>query len=64
MKPKITVLTTLAAFLMGMGLLSVPGAGAAVSLKAPSPGTFSAKKCEKCRRGDDGKMVCQPVPCP
>ena len=23
-----------------------------------------AKKCEKCERGDDGKMVCKPIPCP
>lgn len=64
MKPKITVLTTLAAFLLGLGLLSVPGADAAVSLKAKNPATFSAKRCEKCRRGEDGKMVCEPVPCP
>lgn len=64
MKTKITVLTTLAAFLLGMGLLSVSGADAAVSIKPNNPAVFSAKKCEKCRRGDDGKMVCQPVPCP
>jgi hypothetical protein len=25
---------------------------------------LSDKRCEKCKRGDDGKMVCEPVPCP
>lgn len=24
----------------------------------------AGKRCEKCYRGDDGKMVCEPVPCP
>ncbi len=23
-----------------------------------------APKCEKCYRGPDGKVVCEPVPCP
>ncbi len=66
MKPKISVLMTLAGFLLGMGLTAIPGAGAAVSLKAraKSPSILSDKHCEKCRRGDDGKMVCEPVACP
>ncbi|MFO1464763.1 MAG: hypothetical protein U1F66_13430 [bacterium] len=66
MKPKITVLMSLAGFLLGMGLMAIPGAGASVSIQAKdrAPSTFSDRRCEKCRRGDDGKMVCEPVACP
>ena len=66
MKPKITVLMALAAFLIGSGLSGIPGADASVSIKSNTKtgSTLSAKRCEKCKRGDDGKMVCEPVPCP
>jgi len=66
MKPKITALVSLAGFLFGIGLTAIPSAGATVSIKAraKSPSTFSDRHCEKCRRGDDGKMVCEPVACP
>lgn len=37
----------------------------AIALIQPSDhGQTHAKKCEKCERGKDGKMVCKPVPCP
>ncbi len=29
-----------------------------------SHGTLADKRCEKCKRGSDGKMVCEEVPCP
>jgi len=34
-----------------------------VSLTAKAQGT-SPPKCEKCYRGPDGKIVCEPVACP
>jgi len=66
MKPKITVLMTLAGFLLGLGLVAAPSAGATVSLhgKSKTISTLNDRRCEKCRRGDDGKMVCEPVACP
>ncbi|HEX5034917.1 MAG TPA: hypothetical protein VFW62_10575 [bacterium] len=64
MKPQLTVWLTLAALALGLGAFKAGDAGAAVSIQKKSPTTLAAKRCEKCRRGDDGKMVCEPVPCP
>lgn len=64
MKPQLTVWLTLAALALGLGAFKVADAGAAGSIQKKSPTTLAAKRCEKCRRGDDGKMVCEPVPCP
>lgn len=38
---------------------------AQAAIKQPSSqGVLFDKRCEKCKRGKDGKMVCVPVPCP
>ena len=42
----------------------LPSLETQASLQAPSIQTLSDKRCEKCRRGEDGKMICEPVPCP
>ncbi len=31
---------------------------------ATATDVYAQKRCEKCERGPDGKMVCKPVPCP
>lgn len=64
MKPKLTVFLTVAAMALGLGAFKAGDAGAAVSIQKNNPTKIAAKRCEKCRRGDDGKMVCAPVPCP
>lgn len=64
MKPQLTVWLTLAALAFGLGVFKAGDAGAAVSIQKKNSTTLAAKRCEKCRRGDDGKMVCEPVPCP
>lgn len=50
---KLTNLAILGAFLL-TSALSLMGASDA----------WAQKRCEKCERGPDGKMVCKPVPCP
>lgn len=45
-------------------MVILPTASSEASLKETSVSVLEAKKCEKCKRGDDGKMVCEPVPCP
>jgi hypothetical protein len=53
-------------FFLGMALPFIAGpAQAAPALKAPiSSAIVEAKRCEKCKRGKDGKMVCEEVECP
>lgn len=46
-----------------MGFAGVGTAQAALQ-KSPEAGIASQKRCEKCKRGPDGKMECTPVPCP
>lgn len=58
-------INTLGALLLTVtALVVLPSLETQASLKAPSFQTLSDKRCEKCKRGDDGKMVCEPVPCP
>jgi len=66
MKAKLTVLLALLGLALGLSQVPFFGASASPSLqgKGKSTSTFSDRRCEKCRRGDDGKMVCEPVPCP
>lgn len=62
---KLLNISILAALLLGItSAITLPTASVQASLKAPSFSTLSDKRCEKCKRGDDGKMVCEPVPCP
>ena len=54
----------LGVFLLGTLFIALPGSSAQAALGEASFDTLQKKRCEKCERGDDGKMVCKPVPCP
>jgi len=61
---KLSYLAMLSVFGLSMSALSVPAVQADEVFKAPYSQTILEKKrCEKCKRGADGKMVCEPVPC-
>ncbi|HCU26145.1 MAG TPA: hypothetical protein DF383_14110 [Deltaproteobacteria bacterium] len=65
MKSKLSAILTLALLVTGVSLGGVSSSEAAgIQKRSSSPSTLGAKKCEKCRRGEDGKMICEPVPCP
>lgn len=51
-------------FFVGGLCVALPLPSAQAALGEASFGTLQDKRCEKCERGDDGKMVCKPVPCP
>jgi len=49
----------------GLAFTSVGQGLGDVTLKRPAAhATIGDKHCEKCKRGPDGKMVCEEVPCP
>lgn len=54
MKSKIFTLSLVAFSILGFSLGSL----------AQADDKNSPPKCEKCYRGPDGKMKCDPVPCP
>ncbi len=57
------VITFLAVSGLSFGLSQNHPSGA--TLHRPTlHGTVADKRCEKCKRGPDGKMVCEEVPCP
>lgn len=62
---KILNLVVLTVFSLGVSLWILPEVRAESTLRAGFPDTILAdKRCEKCERGPDGKIVCKPVPCP
>jgi len=64
---KTLILTTFLTFALGLGFspLGLQTAHSAPGIKGPlASSTLQGKRCEKCKRGKDGKMVCEPVPCP
>lgn len=66
MKNTLTIFAMMALILgAGVGFIQTQEAEAAISMKTPIAATVLEKKrCEKCKRGPDGKMVCEEVPCP
>jgi len=61
----IVQLLVITVFSLGLSLISLPETEAKSTLRADFPDIVLAdKRCEKCERGDDGKIVCKPVPCP
>lgn len=63
-------ISKLAVFVLMMGSLALPALAFSSAVRGPglkashAAGTHSDKRCEKCRRGADGKMECEPVTCP
>ena len=65
MMKKILTLTLAMSFFSTLGLLSLGHGNAEAVVRESSLTELSQKKrCEKCKRGKDGKMVCEEVPCP
>lgn len=54
----------LGAFFLSVTLWVAPIPTAQAALQETPYGTAQGKRCEKCKRGPDGKMVCESVPCP
>ena len=64
---KIFSLVSLIVFVLGLafGSLSFFERQAVSAFKEPAQETILfGKRCEKCKRGPDGKMECVEVPCP
>jgi len=52
-------------FLAGASLSYSAPAGKHAAYKGSEPSTFAQKKrCQRCKQGPDGKMVCADVACP
>jgi hypothetical protein len=64
MKNLFKISTLALMFLSVTSIVTLPSLSSQASLREPSASVLQDKKCEKCKRGDDGKMVCEPVPCP
>ena len=59
----LSVITAVLAAALAMDFAPA-SAGATAIGRQPAGGVVSDKVCEKCKRGPDDKMVCEPVPCP
>ncbi len=66
MKTKLLVGLLSSAFLMlsASALTAKPVSLEAAIKRPPAKTILQDKRCEKCRRGDDGKMECVEVACP
>jgi hypothetical protein len=56
----------LGAFLGGAGTVFFTAVGSSSARVSENSASIlgQKKRCEKCKRGADGKMVCEEVPCP
>ena len=54
----------LGAFVLSVTFWVAPTPVAQAAVQESTYGTAQGKRCEKCKRGPDGKMVCEKVPCP
>ena len=54
----------LGVFCLSVAFWLTPLSVAEAAMQESSYGTLAGKRCEKCKRGPDGKMVCEQVPCP